>query len=75
SLPSLVSKTAPAHAKGTAIGIYSTFQFLGAFVGGDRGGWLYQHFGIGAVFAGAAAIAGLWFLVSARDLFSASTSV
>ena len=67
SLPSLVSKTAPAQGKGMAIGVYSTFQFLGAFVGGDRGGWLYQHYGIGAVLAGAAAIAGLWFVLALRD--------
>jgi predicted MFS family arabinose efflux permease len=67
SLPSLVSKTAPPQAKGTAIGVYSTFQFLGAFVGGDRGGWLYQHYGVGAVFGGAAVITGLWFLLALRD--------
>jgi predicted MFS family arabinose efflux permease len=68
SLPSLVSKTAPPQAKGTAIGVYSTFQFLGAFVGGDRGGWLYQHYGVGAVFAGAAAVTGLWFVLALRDV-------
>ncbi|HEX7043603.1 MAG TPA: MFS transporter [Burkholderiales bacterium] len=67
SLPALVSKLAPAGARGMALGIYSTFQFLGAFVGGDRGGWLYQHYGIGAVFGGSAVIAGLWFLLSLRD--------
>jgi predicted MFS family arabinose efflux permease len=71
SLPSLVSKTAPPQAKGTAIGVYSTFQFLGAFVGGDRGGWLYQHYGVGAVFGGAAAITGLWFLLALRDAIKA----
>ena len=64
SLPSLVSKTAPAQGKGMAIGVYSTFQFLGAFVGGDRGGWLYQHYGIGAVLAGAAAITGVWLVLT-----------
>ena len=64
SLPSLVSKMAPAAAKGAAIGVYSTFQFLGAFVGGDRGGWLHQHYGAAAVFAGAAALTGIWFVVS-----------
>ncbi len=67
SLPSLVSKMAPPQAKGTAIGVYSTCQFLGAFVGGDWGGWLYQHCGVGAVFGGAAIVAGLWFLLSLRD--------
>jgi predicted MFS family arabinose efflux permease len=68
SLPSLVSKTAPSHAKGMAIGVYSTFQFLGAFVGGDRGGWLYQHYGMAAVLAGAAVITGIWFFVALRNV-------
>ena len=68
SLPSLVSKTAPAHAKGMAIGVYSTFQFLGAFVGGDRGGWLYQHYGMAAVLVGAAVITGIWFFVALRNV-------
>jgi predicted MFS family arabinose efflux permease len=74
SLPSLVSKTAPPGAKGMAIGVYSTFQFLGTFVGGERGGWLYQHYGIGAVFGAAAAITGLWFLLNARDAFRRPSS-
>lgn len=39
-LPSLVSKTSPPGSKGTAMGIYSTSQFLGAFLGGMLGGWL-----------------------------------
>src|SRR5690554_8054948 len=30
SLPSLISKEAPAAAKGTAMGVYSTSQFFGA---------------------------------------------
>lgn len=43
TLPSWVSKVAPAGAKGTAMGIYSTSQFLGAFLGGFAGGWLLTH--------------------------------
>lgn len=39
-LPSLVSKLAPAGGKGTAMGLYSTFQFAGAFLGGVVGGLL-----------------------------------
>jgi MFS family permease len=50
-LPSLISKMAPVRAKGTAIGIYSSVQFLGTFVGGVTGGWLSQHYGAYAVFA------------------------
>lgn len=44
-LPSLVSKTAPAGSKGTAMGVYSTWQFLGAFVGGLVGGAVVTYKG------------------------------
>jgi predicted MFS family arabinose efflux permease len=60
SLPSLVSKIAPAGGKGTAMGIYSTSQFLGAALGGMLGGWLYQHGSLSAVFIGCALLALLW---------------
>jgi len=42
TLPSLISKIAPASAKGTAVGVFNTCQFFGAFVGGMLGGLLYQ---------------------------------
>ncbi|MGR9071875.1 MAG: MFS transporter [Gammaproteobacteria bacterium] len=64
-LPSLISKTAPADMKGTAMGVYSTAQFLGAFAGGVMGGWLYGRFGIGAVFIGCSTALAVWLLVSA----------
>lgn len=65
TLPSLVSKIAPAGAKGTAMGIYSTSQFLGAAVGGFLGGGLYTLGGNGAVFAGCAVLAALWWCFAA----------
>ncbi|MDA8049617.1 MAG: MFS transporter [Rhodospirillales bacterium] len=37
-LPSLVSRFAPPDAKGTAMGVYSSMQFLGIFAGGAIGG-------------------------------------
>ena len=49
-LPSLVSRTAPAARKGTALGLYSCSQFLGIFVGGLLGGWLYGAFGLTDVY-------------------------
>lgn len=61
SLPSLVSRLAPADGKGTAMGVYSTSQFFGVFVGGAGGGLLYSHFGITGVFYACAAAASLWF--------------
>ncbi|MBM3203414.1 MFS transporter, partial [Candidatus Woesearchaeota archaeon] len=41
TLPSMISKIAPPDLKGTAMGIYSTSQFLGAFAGGAGGGWIH----------------------------------
>ncbi len=64
TLPSLISKVAPLDLKGTAMGVYSTAQFLGAFVGGAGGGWIYGRYGITSVFLFCAAIALLWFTVA-----------
>jgi len=64
TLPSLISKLAPPNSKGTAMGAYSSSQFLGAFVGGTAGGWLLGHFGPPGVFAGAAFVALIWLLVA-----------
>nr|VFK43588.1 MAG: Predicted arabinose efflux permease, MFS family [Candidatus Kentron sp. TC] len=62
NLPSLVSRFAPPEKKGTALGIYSTSQFLGAFVGGLAGGWLLDGYGAQAVFIFCAAMTGIWLL-------------
>jgi MFS family permease len=59
-LPSLIAKVAPADRKGTAMGIYSSSQFFGAFVGGAVGGWLHGLYGLGAVFLFCSATALLW---------------
>jgi predicted MFS family arabinose efflux permease len=45
-IPSLVSQSVPASRKGSALGIYSCSQFLGIFMGGAVGGWLYGHIGL-----------------------------
>jgi MFS family permease len=65
SLPSLITKVAPADAKGTAMGLYSSLQFLGIFAGGVIGGWANQHGGTAAVFALTAALALAWLLAAA----------
>ncbi|UVE17315.1 MFS transporter [Pseudomonas sp. LS44] len=69
SLPSLISKVSPAGGKGTAMGVYSTSQFLGAAAGGILGGWLFQHGGLGVVFLGCAALCAIWlaFAVTMRE--------
>lgn len=50
-LPSLISRLAHPESKGSALGIYSTSQFLGIFVGGALGGVLLQHAGRDGVYA------------------------
>ncbi len=64
TLPSLISKTAPGDLKGTAMGAYSSSQFMGAFIGGAAGGWLYGEMGVETVFLFSAIAAGSWVLVA-----------
>lgn len=61
-LPSLVSRFAPAEAKGTAMGIYSSAQFLGIFAGGALGGAAQGLGGARGVFIFAALVALGWLM-------------
>jgi MFS family permease len=45
--PSLISRIAPPHAKGAALGVYNTTQALGLFLGGVIGGVLTKYAGCG----------------------------
>lgn len=65
SLPSLISRVAPADSKGTAMGVYSSSQFLGAFVGGTMGGWLHGELGPSGVFWFCTVVALGWLLFAA----------
>lgn len=64
SLPSWMSKSCPPGHRGTAMGIYSTSQFFGAFCGGLIGGWSLQQFGASGVFLVVAVILVLWFFLA-----------
>jgi MFS family permease len=66
TLPSLVSKTAAASDRGSALGVYSSCQFLGAFAGGVVGGWLLQQWGVYALFGVSASLAALWLVSTWR---------
>lgn len=63
-LPSLVSHAAPQEIRGTALGIYSTCQFLGIFLGGLVGGTLYGQFSVTGVFLLGLSITLLWLILS-----------
>ncbi len=64
SQPSMVSRMAPAHARGAAMGVYNTTQSLGFFAGGVMGGWLMKHGGAQGLFAVCAGLMLLWLLVA-----------
>ena len=64
TLPSLVSKLSKAGTRGTAMGMYSTCQFLGAALGGFTGGWALEHWGITGVLVACIIPTALWWLLS-----------
>lgn len=64
SQPSMVSKVAPAHARGAAMGVYNTLQSLGFFAGGALGGYLVKAVGPQGLFAVCAGAMLLWLLVA-----------
>jgi len=66
SLPSWVSRVADPKSKGTALGVYSTSQYLGTFIGGVAGGWTYQHYSGQGVFIFSAVWALVWLLASVK---------
>lgn len=59
-LPSLISKIATKDKRGLAMGLYSTSQFLGAFVGGVFGGWIYNIYDLNSVFLLTTLMAIIW---------------
>lgn len=63
ALPSLVSKTASTEAKGTAMGFYSSAQFLGIFIGGTLAGTFYPIVGIEGIFYITSFLAILWLFI------------
>lgn len=64
SMPALVSRIAPAGQKGTAMGIYASLQFFGAFVGGVLGGAISGEMGATMLFALCAGIGLIWLAIA-----------
>jgi len=60
SMPSLLSRITGSRGRGRRLGIYSTFQFLGAFAGGVLGGWLLGRFGSQTSLLAASVVSLLW---------------
>ncbi|WP_137719608.1 MFS transporter [Methylobacillus flagellatus] len=64
SLPSIISKLAPAASKGTAIGVYNTAQSIGIFLGGTLGGVLSHYYGYASVFLFCSVLMGIWLVLA-----------
>jgi MFS family permease len=64
TLPSIISKLAPAASKGTAIGVYNTAQSLGIFVGGVVGGYLSHYHGFASVFVFCSVLMAIWLIAA-----------
>ena len=63
-MPSMVSRLTSEMGRGRQMGLYTTFQFLGAFAGGVSGGWLLQITGPEQTMLFAALACFSWALVS-----------
>ena len=61
-LPALVSVFAPVSLRGTAMGIFSSAQFLGVFVGGALGGNAMQWGGAAALATALIALSAGWLI-------------
>lgn len=62
TLPALISKSAPPAKKGAALGVFSTSQFIGAFIGGLTGGHIYGRFGLSSVFVFGGFVSLVWLI-------------
>jgi len=60
SMPALLSRITGSRSRGRRLGIYSTFQFLGAFTGGAAGGWLLGWLGSATALVAGAVICLAW---------------
>jgi MFS family permease len=62
-LPSLLSRTANPSKRGLAMGIFSTSQFLGTFIGGAIGGLIYDIYDLNSVFLFTIFVAIIWWFM------------
>ncbi|MFY8273769.1 MFS transporter [Pseudoalteromonas sp. SSDWG2] len=66
TMPALVSRQSPANQKGSAMGVFSSSQFIGAFLGGILGGFVAQRSTPEMVFAAAALVGVIWFVIAVK---------
>ena len=64
NLPALISKTVKQTMKGTAMGVYSSAQFLGIFTGGLFAGMVFTYAGSCGIFCLNTCLAIIWLLIA-----------
>ena len=62
TLPSWASKLTSARTRGTAMGVFSSSQFLGAFMGGVSGGFILGAYGSAMVYLFCVLLSVVWLL-------------
>ncbi len=65
-MQSLASKYAKAHQKGAALGVFTSFGYLGSFFGGLLGGHFYQWFGIFSIACFVGSVSIIWLILIFR---------
>lgn len=60
AMPSVVSQVTGSRGRGQKMGLYTTFQFLGAFAGGLGGGWLLEFSGDNVALSVAGSLCACW---------------
>ena len=73
-LPTLTSKLAPARSKGVAIGVYSSVQFFGTFLGAVLGGYAYGRWGLMGVVIVDTALLVVWLIAALGMKLPAASS-
>lgn len=63
AMPSVVSQMSGTTGRGRKMGLYTTFQFLGAFAGGSGGGWLLGFSGEVVTLSVAGLLCTVWAVV------------
>lgn len=64
TMPAMVARMSPPHQKGSAMGVFSSSQFFGAFLGGILGGYIAQVDSAQGVFAAAALVGVIWLAIA-----------
>jgi MFS family permease len=73
-LPSLVSRLAPGGERGTAMGVFTSLQFFGAFSGAAAGGFLYGRWQTAGIVIFNAALLVIWLVAAAGTRVPAARS-